>query len=248
MSIYFVAHRAVENRGGVTTVWAAGDSPHRGNVRITVGDPRTDAQLLQSWCAGDQAAGQSLVRRHYASVLRYFELNASWAAEDLTQRTFMACVERASQVRDGSAFRAYVMGIARRQLAMHLRALSRRDPFDDFSDEPPRTQLSTLVARNHEQFLALRALASLPRRPQLLLVLFYWEQLQGPELAASFGVPPSTIRSQLARARTLLRKRMASLAGKGVRVYADEERLAQLLVSVLGSATVPPVLGAVRGT
>ena len=181
------------------------------------------------------------MRRHYSSVLRYFELNASWAAEDLTQRTFMACVERAASVRDASAFRAYLMGIARRQLAMHLRSLSRRDPYDDFAETPQRTQMSTLVARNQEQFLALRALASLPRKPQLLLILFYWEQMLGPEIAVSFGVPPSTIRTQLARARELLRKRMRQLAGKHTYLHTDDDHLPQLLASVLGAAATPSV-------
>lgn len=213
-----------------------------------MGDGRTDAQLLEQWRAGDRDAGQSLVRRHYASVLRYFELNASWAADDLTQKTFMACVEQAGRVRDASAFRAYAMGIARRQLAMHLRALARRDPFGDFSDTPPRTQLSTLLVRNNDQVLVLRAMASMPRRPQLLLVLFYWEQMLGPDIAAAWGVPASTIRTQLARAREQLRKRMEQLAGGGRYIHADDDRLPQLLVSVLGSNTAAPLVSALRGT
>ena len=202
-------------------------------------DPRTDAELLELWRGGDQPAAQALIRRHYGSVLRYFELNASWAAEDLTQRTFMACVERAAYVRDTSAFRAYVMGIARRQLAMHLRTMARGDAFDDFAQTPPRTQLSTLFARNREQFLVLRALASMPRRPQLLLVLFYWEQIPGPELAATFELPASTIRTQLARARTLLHSRMQALAGQGTMVHSNDEHLPQLLASVLASSGAP---------
>lgn len=244
-SLHFRGSRGGENRVGGTTVAnePLGGAWYR---RRRVDDVRTDAQLLVGWRAGDQAAGQTLVRRHYSSVLRYFELNASWAAEDLTQRTFMACVEKAANVRDAAAFRAYLMGIARRQLAMHLRSLSRRDPYDDFAEAPQRTQMSTLVARNQEQFLALRALASLPRKPQLLLILFYWEQMPGPEIAASFSVPPSTVRTQLARARDLLRKRMQQLAGKQTYLNADDERLPQLLASVLGAA-VTPSAAALRG-
>jgi RNA polymerase sigma factor (sigma-70 family) len=196
----------------------------------------SDAQLLEAWRAGDRAAAEALTRRHYASVLRYFELNASWAADDLAQRTFMACVERASDVREVSAFRAYLMGIARRQLALHLRELATSAKYRGFDEAPqPRTQLSTLVARNHEQFLALRALAALPRRPQLLLVLFYWEGMRTPALAEAFGIPTSTVRTQLARARDLLRRRMEELAGSGMRIWTDDARLPELLASVLGT-------------
>lgn len=212
-------------------------------------DGPSDAQLLERWRAGDRAAGQALTRRHYASVLRFFELNASSAAEDLVQATFMACVERAADVRDAEAFRGYLMGIARRQLALHLRGLSRDRSFDGFDDEhdapPPRTQMSTLFARSREQVLVLRALATLPRRPQLMLVLFYWDRMRTPELAAAFGVPPSTIRTQLQRARQRLRERMEELAGAGaVRVDDDEQWLPELLGSVL---TVPGPLGVSPG-
>ncbi len=171
------------------------------------------------------------MRRHYGSVLRYFELNASWAADDLAQKTFMAAVERADQVRDGAAFRAYLMGIARRQLAMHLRELSRQasvDAYDACDDGPPRTKLSTIVARSHEQLLALRALASLPRQPQLLLILHYWEGVKTPQLGVHYGVTASPLPTRLARARDKLRDRMKMMAGRSPRLPATDADLEAL--------------------
>jgi RNA polymerase sigma factor (sigma-70 family) len=211
-------------------------------------DAPSDAQLLARWRAGDRNAAQALARRHYASVLRYFELNASSVAEDLAQATFMAALERAGDVRDADAFRAYLMGIARRQLALYLRGLSRHSDYGDFDEAAPqRTQMSTLLARSREQVLVLRALATLPRRPQLMLVLFYWDRMKTPELAEAFGVPQSTIRTQLQRARERLRLRMEELAGTGaVRVDDDEEWLPQLLGSVLtphGPLGLSPAMG-----
>lgn len=203
----------------------------------------TDAQLLEQWRGGDRQASERLARRHYGSVLRYFELNASWAADDLAQKTFMAAVERADQVRDGAAFRAYLMGIARRQLAMHLRELSRQssvDAYDACDGGPQRTKLSTIVARSHEQLLALRALASLPRQPQLLLILHYWEGVKTPALAQHYDVPTSTIRTRLARARDKLRDRMKVMAGRAPQLPATDADLealfAALTVSDVASA------------
>lgn len=195
----------------------------------------TDGQLLERWRAGQHKAGEALMRRHYRNVLRYFELNANHAAEDLTQRTLLACVERSTKIVDPDAFRGYLMGIARRQLAMHLRAARRVEPYDEFATVPQRTGISTLVARNAEQFLALRALASLPKRPQMLLILFYWEQMQGKDIAAALGVPASTIRSRLARARAKMQQRMEEFAGEGTFVSSDAERIPQLLQSVLNA-------------
>ena len=197
-------------------------------------DSCEDADLLERWRAGDRAAAQALVRRHYASVLRYFELNASWAAEDLAQRTFMASIEHPERVRNAAAFLAYLMGIARRQLALHHRELARAARVDAFDDVDGRTQLSTLLARNHEQILLLRALASLPRRAQLLLVLYYWENMRTPTLAEAFDTPVSTIRTQLERARALLRRRLDAIAAEGspIELWRD---VPELLASVLGA-------------
>jgi len=188
--------------------------------------------LLEAWRAGDERAGDKLMQQHYRSVLRYFELNASWVAEDLTQRTFMACVERVAAIRDARSFPAYLMGIARRQLAMHLRAGSSDVGLEGVSEPVGRTGLSTLLARSREQILVLRALASLPRRPQLVLILTYWEQLSSAEIARAQGVNASTIRTQLERARVLFRKRLQS-GGRGLPIgEGDEERLVTMMASL----------------
>ena len=52
-----------------------------------------DLEALEAWQRGDRDAGERLMRRHYTSVLRFFELKATAAADDLTQRTFLACME-----------------------------------------------------------------------------------------------------------------------------------------------------------
>ncbi len=196
-----------------------------------------DAQLLTAWRAGDRAAGQALMARHYATVLRFFELNASWVAEDLAQRTFMAAIERVDQVRDAGAFRAYLLGIARRQLAMHLRKLTATNALASF-DAPQqpreRTGMSTLVARNDQQMLVLRAMAAMPRAAQALLILYYWEGVRTPQLAQIHGLTESGIRNRLDRARQRLRKKMQSLSHAGAWVVgADDESLDLLMESVL---------------
>ncbi len=209
----------------------------------------SDASLLEAWRAGDRAAGEALIGRHYRAVLRFFELNASWAADDLAQRTFLACVEGADQVRDVAAFRGWLLGIARRQLARHLRQLAQSDALARFDAAPApieSTRMSTLVARSRDQMLVLRALASLPRSTQSLLILYYWEGVRTPELAETYAVPTSTIRTRLERARDRLRERIESLRGRkpGAPAVLDEDALQRLLGSVV--ADVPSTIG-VRG-
>jgi RNA polymerase sigma factor (sigma-70 family) len=206
-------------------------------------EPR-DGELLERWRAGDRAAGEMLMRRHYHTVLRFFELNASWAADDLAQRTFMACIERAAEVRDAEAFRAYLLGVARRQLAQHQRENSRTEALRRFGPAPRgvTAQLTTLIARGREQLLVLRALAALPRRAQTLLILYYWDGVDTTELAVSYRVPTSTIRTRLARARDLLRRRMGELAIEPGAVHSDDE-LRALLTSLLATTDAGHVQG-----
>ncbi len=209
----------------------------------------SDASLLEAWRAGDRSAGEALIGRHYQGVLRFFELNASWAADDLAQRTFLAAIERADQVRDAAAFRPYLLGIARRQLARHLRQLAQSEAMQRFDVSPApleSTRMSTLVARGRDQMLVLRALASVPRSTQSLLILYYWEGVRTPELAEAYAVTPSTIRSRLDRARELLRSRMESLRGRkpGAPLPCDDETLRGLLASVVAAdAPLPSAVG-----
>jgi RNA polymerase sigma factor (sigma-70 family) len=196
----------------------------------------SDTELLLAWQNGDRAGGEALMRRHYRTVLRYFELNASWAAEDLTQRTLLACVESSHNVRNVEGFRSFLLGVARRQLAMYLREVARDQALARFDDAQPRgkpTFMSTLVARSREQLLALRALATLPRGPQRLLVLYYWEGIRTPELAGAEQVPESTIRTRIARARDLLRRRMTTLSRPNPLAHPDEEQLRVLMQSLV---------------
>ncbi len=207
-----------------------------GYARAVKAQP-SSAELLRRWRTGDHAAAQHLLSRHYPTVSRYFELNASWASQDLTQRTFLACIERVQDIRDLSAFPAFLLGVARRQLAMYLRALRHTEPEAEI-DPAPTTGLSTLVARNRRQMLLLRALASLPQRDQNLLILSYWEDMSSFDIATARDGNPSTVRTQVERARARLRRRLETL-GRGApsRLEPEPEALEALLRSVVSRAS-----------
>ena len=52
-----------------------------------------DLELLRDWRAGDDGAGNRLVRRHFDSIYRFFENKVREGADEMTQRTFLGCVE-----------------------------------------------------------------------------------------------------------------------------------------------------------
>jgi len=175
----------------------------------------TDIELLEAWRTGDERAGNRLVRRHFASVSRFFRNKVPDQRADLMQRTFLASVESRDRVPDGVPFRVYLLGIARRVLAQHFRKLKRERGIDggasqlfDLAGSP-----SAAVADRQEQAVLLRALRELELDLQIVLELYYWEQLSTAEIGAVLEVPPGTVKSRLHRARQQLKTAIEAVAG-----------------------------------
>lgn len=185
-----------------------------------VGD---DHAQLAAWRGGDGEAGQALVERHYESVLRFFRTKAGEDADDLVQQTFLRSVEHADRFRGESSFRGFLFGIARNVLFEHIRRKvrdGRASP--DFGvssilDLDPRA--STLLFQRAEERALVQALQNMPVEVQIVVELYYWEELSVDEVASAVEVPPGTVKSRLHRGRDLLRKAMdeapARLTGAG---------------------------------
>lgn len=152
-----------------------------------------DRSLFEAWQAGDRDAGQALIERHFDAVLRFFQTKAGADAEDLVQRTFLACVEGGARFRGSSSFRAFLFGIARNVLLEHIRARTKaRLVDDDFAVSSVialQPGVSTLAFQRAEQRLLVQALQRIPLDLQLGLELHYWEDLSVAELAEVLGIP-----------------------------------------------------------
>jgi len=165
----------------------------------------SDFELLERWRGDDEDAGRELFGRYFDAVFRFFRNKVQDAAEDLTQQTFMALVKGRDRFRGEASFRTYVFMIARKRLYSYLRDCDRRsEPLAldtasvvDFGLLSP----SRAVAVHQEQQLLLHALRRLPVEMQLVLELFYWEEMSVAEIAEVVEAPVGTIKSRLQRAR-----------------------------------------------
>jgi RNA polymerase sigma-70 factor (ECF subfamily) len=166
--------------------------------------------LLERWRGGDRRAGEQLFARHFADIYRFFEHKVAEQADDLAQRTFLACVAARDQYRGQSSFRTYLFAIARNELHAHLRQLRRGIPvdLDLVSIAEIVTSLSSRLARARQGEQLRTALRQLPVEQQLLLELHYWHDLDAAALGEVFGATASTIRVRLLRARAALRQVM----------------------------------------
>jgi RNA polymerase sigma factor (sigma-70 family) len=178
-----------------------------------------DRSLLTRWRQGDRAAGSALFQRHFPSIRRFFRNKVSPDdIEDLIQRTFMGCVEGLERFRGDASVRTYLFAVARNQLYKFLRERRNRNAAIDpdlgvssvvaFGMTP-----SSVAAARQEHELLLQALQRVSVEQQVLLELFYWEDLPGAEIAAVLEVAPATVRTRLHRARLALQAEIAKLSG-----------------------------------
>lgn len=169
--------------------------------------------LLERWRSGDATAGRDLFRKHFADIYRFFEHKVGADADDLSQRTFAACVKSRDRFRAQSSFRTYLFAIARNELYTYLRKLPRGEHVD--FQETSIADLVTSIGAKLDRARAVEqlrgVLRDLPAEQQLLLELHYWHDLDATALAEVFEVPPGTIRVRLTRARAAMRAKMEAL-------------------------------------
>jgi len=174
----------------------------------------TDFELLDAWRAGDRDAGNQLFERYFDAICRFFANKVHHQIDDLIQKTFLGCVEGRDRFQKQASFRTYLFAVANNVLRAHFRQKRPDSDFDpgessadDFTPSP-----STIFALQQEQRLLLEALRRIPLDHQLVLELYYWEDMAAPELAQVLGCPEGTVRSRLRRAKEALADKMASLA------------------------------------
>jgi RNA polymerase sigma-70 factor (ECF subfamily) len=169
---------------------------------MTVGEDGLDetTALALAAAGGDAAAQAAFVRATQTDVWRFTAaLVDPNVADDLTQETYLRAFRSLSAFEGRSTVRTWLLGIARRTCADHLRAVVRRRRLDarlaaqawtDLPAPDPAHRLSTsdLLSRLSEE-----------RRTAFVLTQVIG--LSYAEAAEVEDVPVGTIRSRVARAR-----------------------------------------------
>lgn len=189
----------------------------------------------------DQDAFGSLVRRHGPMVLGVCRrvLQDSHAAEDAFQATFIVLAKKADAVRPPERLAPWLYGVAyRTALKARGRSFRRQQVEEAYavetSNRPPAAsseETADLQPVIDEQ------LNALPEKYRTPLVLCALQGLNKAEAAEKLGLPEGTVSSRLARAREMLRDR---LARRGIVVPAVA--LAALLTGNSLQAAVPTAL------
>jgi RNA polymerase sigma factor (sigma-70 family) len=209
-------------------------------VLLRDGAGLTDGQLLECFLnRREEAAVAALVQRHGPmvwGVCRRLVPNHH-DAEDAFQATFLVLVRRAATVRPREMVANWLYGVAR-QTALKARAVCarrrvREKQVIDMPDAIPKEPSGT---HDLHPFLD-QELSRLPDKYRIVLLLCDLEGKTRKEAAHQLRVPEGTIAGRLARARTMLAKRLTR-RGQILSVGA----LAATLSQSAASACVPSAL------
>ncbi len=156
--------------------------------------PDRGREHVEAARAGSGRAWQELFEVHYPKLIRYFRVRVPEreTAEDLAAETFVEAFRSLDCFEwRGKPFEAWLFGIARHRLLMHVR--SRRT----------HSALSEVDASPTDEFLAVDvrdALGRLPAEYQEAIQLRYVVGLSGDEAAAAMGRSHGAFRALMHRA------------------------------------------------
>lgn len=178
----------------------------------------SDADLVLLARAGDRAAYGELAARHGERLQRFLAsmTGDDAAAEDLRQEALRLGCERLAQLADPERFGSWLLAIAANRCRNHLRdSVQRRaqggdEPIAHAVDQGRRSALSSIVARESQELLAL-AIDRLPILLREAFVLFHLEGLPYAEIAAITEASEGTLQVRVHRAKALLRQQLGSV-------------------------------------
>jgi RNA polymerase sigma-70 factor (ECF subfamily) len=182
-----------------------------------------DADLVRAVLAGAHDRYNELVRRYKGLVTTYVfsRISQRELAEDLAQETFVRAFVALGDLKNASAFSAWVLSIAHNVCIDHLRSKSRTVSLETHSEKDSQGEIlledrrgRPVVERIAQEELRERILAAidaLGEEYRATLLLRHVHGLSCEEIAESLGVSLGTVTSRLSRAHRMLREKLGRL-------------------------------------
>jgi len=162
--------------------------------------------------AGAVDARNRVVELIYARILRFHRKLAGGSdalADEWTQETLIRLIRSFDQLREPEGFVPWAFRIATNVWRDHFR--EKAGPAPEAEEEPVGDERGT-----EGQELARRVvdlLQKLPEAYRMVLTLRYLEGLSYETMAEILGTPIPTLRSQIARGRQMIRRRLGIVTG-----------------------------------
>ena len=172
-------------------------------------------KLVQQSLADDSGSFDLLVKTYQAAV---YGLTYHWTqnfadAQDLTQEAFFQAYEKLDQLEDPDKFAGWLRRIATNLCRMWKRSRKHTESIDAPANQDLRNSLTdpsqqpqeALEVKERQQAVA-DILSHLSDTVRLTVTLFYIDDLSYQEISTFLGVPVSTVKSRLHKARTQLKQ------------------------------------------
>jgi RNA polymerase sigma-70 factor, ECF subfamily len=174
-----------------------------------------DESLVNRARSGDQEGFGALVKEHTAGLYAFVRARTPDAevAADLTQETFLRAWRAIGEFRGEASFRTWLYRIA---MNLAIRETERRRrvaplaPDHDVADSTTIDAFERLEVEVERSDLR-RAIDALPAGDQELVRLLYQDRLSYEAISELLGVPVSTVKVRLHRARARLRVHLQGL-------------------------------------
>src|SRR5215207_9147085 len=187
------------------------------SVPTSYEDP--DYPLVHAMAKGDAAALDELYAKRGPGILSFLMTQVSdrEIAEEVLQDVMLAAWKNATQFRGDSSVRTWLLVIARnRAMNTHrkrkLPLVTLDDAFGVFGGD---TGPLEKIERKAAQSAVREALEHLPTQQREVLVLVFYHQLSGPEVADVLGINVGTVKSRLHRAKEMLRRELMAMGSAG---------------------------------
>ncbi|CAM4390410.1 sigma-70 family RNA polymerase sigma factor [Palleronia rufa] len=173
----------------------------------------SDEALLAAYAAGDMAAAAPLARRHAPRVLAVARrmLGDAAEAEDITQEALLRLWRIAPDWEPGRArVSTWLYRVAANLCTDRLRARRPTETLEGANIPAAPGGGAAAGLQEGQRRMALEdALARLPERQRLAVVLRHIEELPNPEVAATMGISVEAVESLTARGRAALGRMLA---------------------------------------
>ena len=176
----------------------------------------SDAALVAKLRAGDNAAGDELVRRYVEPLVRYLRrlAGSDHVAEELHQQTWLSVLEHLEKfdpTATSGGFKAWLFRIATNKANDIWRSRGR----DKLAKEGLRLVVETeapdaahRMSGSEDQRKLLAAIEQLPENQRQVLLLRYYSELKFVEIADMLGCPLNTALGRMHKAMLKLKELM----------------------------------------
>lgn len=179
------------------------------------GEEDSDDALVLRAGSGDRRAASRLIARHSAKILAVCirMLGERASAEDCAQETFLKLWRSADRWKPGAAkFETWLYRVAANACIDRIRQRRPETDVDDEADLADAAPLAVdgLIAEERRRAVE-DALAALPERQRLAVVLCHYQEMSCADAAAVMEVSVDAFESLLGRARRSLKDSLAPL-------------------------------------